>query len=115
MAKYVVAPLAEVPPGERTIVELVGRSVGVFSVGGEIFALRNRCPLWGTVRVTGQRADRWHMRYSAHERVLSTRVGQAGQLGNEGVLKQGGAAGQAMDGVPVTARQVAQRSSRCWR
>ncbi len=48
-------------------------------------------------------------------RVLSTKVGRAGQLGNEGVLKQGGAAGQAMAEVPVTARQVAKRSSRCWR
>jgi nitrite reductase/ring-hydroxylating ferredoxin subunit len=54
MAKYVVAPLAEVPPGGRKIVEIAGRSVGVFNLDGEIFALRNRCPHQGGPLCTGR-------------------------------------------------------------
>src|SRR5437660_5033063 len=44
MAKYVVATVEEIPPGERRIVELNGRGVGVFNVKGEYFAGLNRCP-----------------------------------------------------------------------
>ena len=47
MARHVVASLAELPPGSRKIVEVAGRSIGVFNVGGELFALRNRCPHQG--------------------------------------------------------------------
>ena len=59
MALYVVATVDEIAPGERKIVEVAGRSIGVFNVGGEFFALRDRCPhqggplcrgvLWGSV------------------------------------------------------------------
>jgi nitrite reductase (NADH) small subunit len=34
----------EVPAGERVLREIDGKSVGVFNVGGEFFALHNRCP-----------------------------------------------------------------------
>ena len=44
MPKYPVARVDEIPPGERTIVDLGGRSIGVFNVAGRFFALRNRCP-----------------------------------------------------------------------
>jgi nitrite reductase/ring-hydroxylating ferredoxin subunit len=44
MAKYVVATVDEIPPGGRKLVEAAGRSIGVFNVGGEFFALHNRCP-----------------------------------------------------------------------
>jgi nitrite reductase/ring-hydroxylating ferredoxin subunit len=44
LAKHRVAKVGEIPPGERKIVEVAGRSVGIFNVGGEFFALRNRCP-----------------------------------------------------------------------
>jgi nitrite reductase/ring-hydroxylating ferredoxin subunit len=47
MASFVVAPLAELPPGSRRIVEVQGRSIGVFNVRGELFALRNACPHQG--------------------------------------------------------------------
>lgn len=57
--RYVVATVEEIPPGGRKIVEVAGRSVGIFNLSGEFFALRNRCPhqgaelcrgkLWGTV------------------------------------------------------------------
>lgn len=37
----------EIPPGGRKIVDVGGRSVGVFNIGGEFFALRNQCPHQG--------------------------------------------------------------------
>lgn len=58
--KYVVASVDEIPPGERKILDVGGRSIGVFNVDGEYFALRNRCPhqggalcegtLWGALK-----------------------------------------------------------------
>jgi 3-phenylpropionate/trans-cinnamate dioxygenase ferredoxin subunit len=33
--------------GTRKLVDVAGRSIGVFNVGGELFALRNRCPHQG--------------------------------------------------------------------
>lgn len=57
--RYVVARADEIPPGGRKIVEVERRSIGIFNVDGEFFALRNRCPhqgarlcegkLWGTL------------------------------------------------------------------
>ena len=47
MAKYVVATINEIPPGGRKIVEIAGRSIGVFNIAGEFFALRNQCPHQG--------------------------------------------------------------------
>jgi 3-phenylpropionate/trans-cinnamate dioxygenase ferredoxin subunit len=44
MGKHIVASVAELPPGERRIVEVEGRSIGVFNVHGQFYALRNRCP-----------------------------------------------------------------------
>ena len=44
MAKHRVAKVGEIPPGGRKIVEVAGRSIGVFNIGGEFFALRNQCP-----------------------------------------------------------------------
>jgi len=56
MARHVVATIDEIPPGERKIVEVAGRSIGVFNVGGEFFALRNRCPHQGGPMCTGRLA-----------------------------------------------------------
>jgi 3-phenylpropionate/trans-cinnamate dioxygenase ferredoxin subunit len=47
MPKYIVATVNEIPAGTRKIVELEGRSIGIFNIGGEFFALRNRCPHQG--------------------------------------------------------------------
>ena len=44
MARHVVGRVAEIPPGGRKIVELEGRSIGVFNVRGTFYALRNACP-----------------------------------------------------------------------
>ncbi|HZC26345.1 MAG TPA: Rieske 2Fe-2S domain-containing protein [Actinopolymorphaceae bacterium] len=57
--RHVVATVDEIPPGDRKIVDVSGRSIGIFNLGGEFYALRNRCPhqgaelcrgkIWGTV------------------------------------------------------------------
>ena len=44
MSRHVVCAAADIPPGGRRIVELAGRSVGVFNVGGRFYALANPCP-----------------------------------------------------------------------
>ena len=53
MPSYVVATVNEIAPGGRKIVEIAGRSIGVFNVGGEFYALRNRCPHQGGPLCTG--------------------------------------------------------------
>jgi nitrite reductase (NADH) small subunit len=55
--RHVVCRASELAPGERLIVEVEGRSVGVFNVGGRFYALHNGCPHKGgplcAGRVTG--------------------------------------------------------------
>ena len=47
MSKHIIAKIDDIPAGARKIVEIDGRSIGVFNIGGEFFALRNRCPHQG--------------------------------------------------------------------
>jgi len=42
--KHVVAAASEIPPGSRKLVTADGRAIVVFNLGGEFFALSNRCP-----------------------------------------------------------------------
>ncbi len=44
MARHVVGRVSDLPPGARKIVEIAGRSIGVFNVNGSYHALRNSCP-----------------------------------------------------------------------
>ena len=44
MGRHVVGRVGELPPGERQIVDVDGRSIGVFNVHGQFYALRNSCP-----------------------------------------------------------------------
>jgi 3-phenylpropionate/trans-cinnamate dioxygenase ferredoxin subunit len=39
-----VAQVAEIPPGERKIVEIDGQSIGIFNLNGEFRAVLNLCP-----------------------------------------------------------------------
>ena len=58
--KFLVGWVDEIPPGSRKIVRISGRSIGVFNVDGDFYAIRNRCPhqgaplcegkLWGVLR-----------------------------------------------------------------
>jgi 3-phenylpropionate/trans-cinnamate dioxygenase ferredoxin subunit len=54
MAKYIVATVDEIPPGQRKLVEVAGRWVGLFHVGGSFFALRNQCPHQGGPLCSGR-------------------------------------------------------------
>jgi nitrite reductase (NADH) small subunit len=47
MSTHVVGPASEIAPGGRKIVEVAGRSIGVFNVDGVFYALRNACPHQG--------------------------------------------------------------------
>ena len=47
MPRHIVANVDEIPPGERKVLEVDGRSIGVFNVDGEFYAIRNRCPHQG--------------------------------------------------------------------
>ena len=47
MSKHVVATVAEIPPGQRKLVTVRGRSIAVFNLDGEFFGLFNRCPHQG--------------------------------------------------------------------
>lgn len=42
--KYPIAKTNEIPPGERKIVEIGGRSIGVFNVNNNYVAVLNICP-----------------------------------------------------------------------
>jgi 3-phenylpropionate/trans-cinnamate dioxygenase ferredoxin subunit len=47
MARHVIAPAGDVPPGERLVAEVAGRKVVIFNLDGEFFGLFNRCPHQG--------------------------------------------------------------------
>ena len=44
MTSHVVACIDEIPPGKRKLVEINGRPIVVFNLGGDFYALNNRCP-----------------------------------------------------------------------
>jgi 3-phenylpropionate/trans-cinnamate dioxygenase ferredoxin subunit len=44
----------EIPSGSRKIVRVAGRSIGVFNVDGEFYAIRNRCPHQGAPLCEGK-------------------------------------------------------------
>ena len=54
MSKYIVGTVAEIPPGARKVLEVAGRSIGVFNIHGEFFALRNSCPHQGGPLCSGR-------------------------------------------------------------
>jgi 3-phenylpropionate/trans-cinnamate dioxygenase ferredoxin subunit len=45
--RHVVARVSDIPPGHRLIVDVSGRSIGVFNVAGTFYAVRNSCPHQG--------------------------------------------------------------------
>jgi len=47
MPEHVVAGADDIPEGGRLIVEIEGRSIGIFRVNGRFYAVRNRCPHQG--------------------------------------------------------------------
>lgn len=56
--KVIVSAVADFPDGSRKIIDVEGRSVGVFRFGDTFYAIRNRCPhQWGPL-CTGRIASR---------------------------------------------------------
>jgi nitrite reductase/ring-hydroxylating ferredoxin subunit len=47
MSVHRVARVSELGPGTRKVIDVGGRSIGVFNVNGAYYALRNRCPHQG--------------------------------------------------------------------
>jgi nitrite reductase/ring-hydroxylating ferredoxin subunit len=47
VTRVVVAPVSGFGDGERRIVDVGGRSIGVFRVGDRFYGIRNRCPHQG--------------------------------------------------------------------
>ena len=54
MARHVVATVDDIPPGRRMLVNVKGREIGIFNVGGEYFAVGNRCPHEGASLCKGR-------------------------------------------------------------
>jgi nitrite reductase (NADH) small subunit len=54
MGRHMICPVRELPQGERKIVKLQGRSIGVFNIKGEYYALRNNCPHQGAELCEGK-------------------------------------------------------------
>ena len=44
MARHVVATVDDIPAGQRMLVKVGGREIGIFNIGEEFFAVSNRCP-----------------------------------------------------------------------
>jgi nitrite reductase/ring-hydroxylating ferredoxin subunit len=53
MARHVIAPVDELPPGTRKLLEIDGRPIAVFNIKGEYFGLMNRCPHQGAALCEG--------------------------------------------------------------
>ncbi|MBV9756795.1 MAG: Rieske (2Fe-2S) protein [Alphaproteobacteria bacterium] len=54
MSKHVVAAVRDIPPGGRKLVQVNGRDIAIFNIGGEFFGLLNRCPHQGGRLVEGR-------------------------------------------------------------
>src|SRR6186997_1269572 len=45
--RYVVAKVQDVPEGNRLVIDVGGRSIGIFNIAGIYYGLLNRCPHQG--------------------------------------------------------------------
>jgi nitrite reductase/ring-hydroxylating ferredoxin subunit len=45
--KFVVAPVADIPPGTHKVFTVGGRPIGIFNLNGKFCGLLNRCPHQG--------------------------------------------------------------------
>lgn len=54
MAKHLVCKISELPPGARKIVDVEGRSIGVFNIKNSLYAVRNSCPHQGAPLCLGK-------------------------------------------------------------
>ena len=53
MARHVVAPVDELPPGHENFSPSTSRPIAIFNIDGEFFGLLNRCPHQGAALCEG--------------------------------------------------------------
>ncbi|WML50919.1 Rieske (2Fe-2S) protein [Neobacillus sp. PS3-12] len=53
MNGVLVGKTSEIPEGEKKIITANGKSIGVYNIGGEFFAIRNTCPHQGAALCSG--------------------------------------------------------------
>jgi 3-phenylpropionate/trans-cinnamate dioxygenase ferredoxin subunit len=58
MTRHVVAKAEEFAAGDRKIVNVRGREIGIFKVGDEFYGLINRCPHQGAPLCSGEIVSR---------------------------------------------------------
>jgi 3-phenylpropionate/trans-cinnamate dioxygenase ferredoxin subunit len=85
----VVARVHEVPSGARKLVTLAGREIGVFNLGGEFFAIRNRCPHQGASLCAGRLVPVVHSRHPGDHRLGDTTLLQCPWHGWEFDVRDG--------------------------
>jgi len=54
MTRHVVATVDQIPLGERLVVTVDGREIGIFNIDGEYLAVGNRCPHEGASLCKGR-------------------------------------------------------------
>jgi len=54
MGSHIVGRVEEIPPGSRKIIEAEKRSIGIFNIRGNFFAVRNVCPHQGAPLCLGR-------------------------------------------------------------
>ncbi|MBN9109351.1 MAG: Rieske 2Fe-2S domain-containing protein [Pseudonocardia sp.] len=54
---YVVGRVGDIPDGEHRVVDVNGRGVGIYNVGGTFYGLLDRCPHMGAKLCDGVVAD----------------------------------------------------------
>lgn len=54
LKRHNIGPLTAFPEGEQRLVKVEGRAIGVFNVGGRLYALKNACPHQGAQLCAGR-------------------------------------------------------------
>jgi nitrite reductase (NADH) small subunit len=75
--RHLVAAAVDLPPGQRKIISINGREIGVFNIDGYFYALRNTCPHKGGPLCQGR----------LRPLVISTGVYQIGHQQENQILK----------------------------
>ena len=47
MTSHMIGTLEDYPPGSKKCIEIEGKSIGIFNINGQLYALRNVCPHQG--------------------------------------------------------------------
>lgn len=65
MPRAVTIPATELPPGQRRLVFVEGRSLVLFNINGTVYAIDNTCPHQGASLAGGKLEGTW-LRCPAH-------------------------------------------------